>query len=261
MEWRSRLGAGASLNPGFMGRALPQIVPSLLLLGQSLPMLHSSTIRLPNWFAWRGTRSFSTVFDTHKFITGLCLNGFSEEQGDKLASILSNLLTNATNPKSLNTAKETSGNSEEKSNCFVPTDHRLVAVPPLEYTQRLHATNIRLMELKSSLETQSRNDLLEERLATDRVGREITALLQKSRDAASSVRAESSLELGIERGRLRDGLGKARIKFHELKNGIDVEASNAQAALVRLRNDIFYSLIGFFFTSVAAFLGYLRYYG
>lgn len=84
-------------------------------------------------------------------------------------------------------------------------------------------------------------------------------MLQKSRDSASTVRAEASLELGIERGRLRDGLGKARLRFHELKNGIDIEASNAQASLVKLRNDIFYSLIGFFFTSAAAFLGYLRY--
>lgn len=115
------------------------------------------------------------------------------------------------------------------------------------------------MALRTALESQSRNDLLEERLATDRIGREIAAMLQKSRDTAGGMRAESSLEVGIERGRLRDGLGKARIRFHELKNGIDVEASNAQASLVKLRNDIFFSLIGFFFTSAAAFLGYLRY--
>lgn len=222
-----------------------------------------------NWYIRTPNRFYSTVmFDTHKFITGLCLNGFSEEQGGKLASILSNLLSSATNPNSLNTLKgETNGAVDEQPSTTttnadpIPTDHRLVTVPTLEYMKRLHASHIKLMELKSSLETQSRNDLLEERLATDRIGREITALLQKSRDSASSVRAESSLELGIERGRLRDGLGKARIKFHELKNGVDIEASNTQAALVRLRNDIFYSLIGFFFTSVAAFLGYLRYYG
>ena len=115
------------------------------------------------------------------------------------------------------------------------------------------------MELRTRLESEHRNDMLETRLATDRIGREIAGMLQKARDSANSIRAESQLEVGIERGRLRDGMGRSRIRFHELKNGIDVEASNAQAALVKLRNDIFYSLIGFFFTSAAAFLGYLRY--
>jgi hypothetical protein len=133
------------------------------------------------------------------------------------------------------------------------------SIPLSTYLEQVASIKCSLIETEGELQAIYSKDMLEDRLSNDKISRELSALMQKSRDAGLSVKAESRLELGIERGHLRDGLGRAKLKLHELSNGIEIEATNAQTALVKLRNDIFYSLIGFFFTSAAAFLGYLRY--
>jgi len=66
------------------------------------------------------------------------------------------------------------------------------------------------------------------------------------------------LELSLERGRMRDNVLGQSLKLQDLENMVDTEVGNAHATLGKMRHDIFYSLTGFFFTSAAAMLGYLR---
>lgn len=50
------------------------------------------------------------------------------------------------------------------------------------------------------------------------------------------------------------------VKLQQFKAKIDNEVGNCMASVEKLRHDIFYSLSGFFFTSAAALLGYLRFF-
>lgn len=67
--------------------------------------------------------------------------------------------------------------------------------------------------------------------------------------------------MSVEKGRQRDGVLLHTIRFQDLRSKIDTEVANGFAALGKLRHDIFYSMTGFFFTSAAAVLGYLRLFG
>lgn len=81
---------------------------------------------------------------------------------------------------------------------------------------------------------------------------------QRSRDTLNAIRSEMRLEVNLERGRQRDAALVAALRFQDLKTRVDAEVGNAHAALAKLRHDIFYSLTGFLFTSVAALFGFLR---
>lgn len=98
-------------------------------------------------------------------------------------------------------------------------------------------------------------------MAHDSLFREFIQNIQKSKESLSSLKSESRLEISLEKGRIRDSFLAQFLKFQDLHSKIDTEGSNGNATIGKLRHEIFYSLTGFFFTSVAALLGYLRYYG
>lgn len=111
------------------------------------------------------------------------------------------------------------------------------------------------------MQTQLRNDYSQSKMAHDSLFREFIQNIQKSKESLSSLKSESRLEISLEKGRIRDSFLAQFLKFQDLHSKIDTEGSNGNATIGKLRHEIFYSLTGFFFTSVAALLGYLRYYG
>ena len=92
----------------------------------------------------------------------------------------------------------------------------------------------------------------------DQLLRELRTGRQKSRESLGVLKSELRLEMSVEKGRQRDANLMHMLKFQDLTSKIDAASSNGYAALGKLRHDIFYSMTGFFFTSAAALLGYLR---
>ena len=68
------------------------------------------------------------------------------------------------------------------------------------------------------------------------------------------------LEKVLEKVRARDEALERDFKLQQFRAKVDSEISNSLASIEKLRHDIFYSLSGFFFTSAAALLGYLRFF-
>jgi hypothetical protein len=63
----------------------------------------------------------------------------------------------------------------------------------------------------------------------------------------------------MEKGRQRDGSIGLLLKCEDLRAKADSQVADGRVTLGKLRHDLFYSMTGFFFTSVAALFGYLRY--
>lgn len=94
----------------------------------------------------------------------------------------------------------------------------------------------------------------------DNLYRELRTGRQKTREGFLSIRSEMRLEKVLEKGRARDEGLDRDFKLQRFKAKVDSEIGNCLASIEKLRHDIFYSLSGFFFTSAAALLGYLRFF-
>lgn len=90
--------------------------------------------------------------------------------------------------------------------------------------------------------------------------RELRAGRQKTREGFLNILSEMRLEKVLEKGRARDEVLDRDFKLQQFRAKVDGEIGNCSAAIEKLRHDIFYSLSGFFFTSAAALLGYLRFF-
>lgn len=94
----------------------------------------------------------------------------------------------------------------------------------------------------------------------DTIYRELRTGRQKTREGILSMRSEMRLEKVLEKGRSRDEIIDRDFKLQQFRAKVDNEMGNGLASIEKLRHDIFYSLSGFFFTSAAALLGYLRFF-
>lgn len=113
-------------------------------------------------------------------------------------------------------------------------------------------------KLKGELQIRQTQAHQASKLSLEQLLRELRATRQRSRESLGAIRSEMRLEMSLERGRQRDAALATALNFQDLQTRVDMEAGNSYAALGKLRHDIFYSLTGFFFTSAAALLGYLR---
>ena len=94
----------------------------------------------------------------------------------------------------------------------------------------------------------------------DNLYRDLRRGRQKTREGFLGIRSEIRLEKVLEKGRVCDGTLERDFKLQQFKAKVDSEVGNCLASIEKLRHDIFYSLSGFFFTSAAALLGYLRFF-
>lgn len=88
--------------------------------------------------------------------------------------------------------------------------------------------------------------------------RDLRTTRQRIRDLLATVRSERRLDCSLEQSRQRHALVEMNLKWSELQNKVDAALGQARTALGKLRHDVLYTLTGFFFTSIAAFFGYLR---
>lgn len=94
----------------------------------------------------------------------------------------------------------------------------------------------------------------------DNLFQELRAGRQKTREGFMSIRSDMRLERVLEKGRARDEALDRDFRLQRFRAKVDSEVGNCLASIEKLRHDIFYSLSGFFFTSAAALLGYLRFF-
>ena len=112
---------------------------------------------------------------------------------------------------------------------------------------------------KNEMQLRQSAELVQAKAALGQLQRDLRSGRQKAREALGQLRSEMRLELSLEKGKQRDATMGQHIRFQDVRARIDSEVANGHVALGKLRHDIFYSMTGFFFTSVAALFGYLRY--
>ena len=113
-------------------------------------------------------------------------------------------------------------------------------------------------KLKGDLQLRQTQTYQSGKLASEALLRELVNHRQRSREALGAIRSDMRLEINLERGKQRDVALSTALQFQDLMTRVESETGNSYAALAKLRHDIFYSLTGFLFTSVAALFGFLR---
>lgn len=126
------------------------------------------------------------------------------------------------------------------------------------FDKSLSTFAIELSKLKSDLHQRASQNQQSRKLVLERQMGELRGAKQRTRESLAGIRSEMRLEMALERSRQRDAAINTLIKFQDLKTSIDKEVGDAYATLAKLRHDIFYSLSGFLFTSIAALFGFLR---
>lgn len=127
------------------------------------------------------------------------------------------------------------------------------------FKKLLHRESSILGKQKNDLLIRQNSDLIQAKSALSQLQRELRTGRQKGRESLGQLRSELRLELSLEKGKQKDQAIGQLLKVQDLQGKVDGEVANGRVALGKLRHDLFYSMTGFFFTSVAALFGYLRY--
>ena len=179
-------------------------------------------------------RYVQVAFDTNEFVKNLCKSGLNTEASSTLCSLM--------NPAIYTAIKRVTSTSVTKT----------------DFERELSSYNVELQKLKNELTLRQTETYRLGKHSTDQLLRDLRTSRQRSREALGTIRSEMRLEVNLERGKQRDVALETALKFQDLQTRIDSEVGNAYAALAKLRHDIFYSLTGFLFTSIAALFGFLR---
>jgi hypothetical protein len=127
------------------------------------------------------------------------------------------------------------------------------------FKKALHKESSALSKQKNELQIKQSSELIQAKSALSQLQRELRTGRQRSRESLGQLRSELRLELALEKGKQRDAAIGLLLKCEDLRGKIDGQVAEGRVALGKLRHDLFYSMTGFFFTSVAALFGYLRY--
>ena len=127
------------------------------------------------------------------------------------------------------------------------------------FKKALHRDSSALSKQKNDLQIKQSSELIHAKSALSQLQRELRTGRQRARESLGQLRSELRLELALEKGRQRDAAIGLLLKCEDLRGKIDGQVAEGRVALGKLRHDLFYSMTGFFFTSVAALFGYLRY--
>jgi hypothetical protein len=179
-------------------------------------------------------RCGQVAFDTNEFVKNLCKGGLNTEAASTLCSLM--------NPAISTAIKKVTDTSVKKT----------------DFERELSSYNVELQKLKNELTLRQTETFRLGKHATEQLLRDLRTNRQRFHETLGTIRSEMRLEVNLERGKQRDAALETALAFQDLKTRVDAEAGNAYAVLAKLRHDIFYSLTGFLFTSIAALFGFLR---
>jgi hypothetical protein len=131
-------------------------------------------------------------------------------------------------------------------------------VTQFDYDRQLHDHNTGMSRLKNELQMIRIKEFVQSKNLLDQVHRELLLGRQRSKESLGMIRSEMKLDLSLEKGRQRDAQSNINMKIHNLRSKYESEATNCRSNIQKIRQETVYSLLGYLFTSVAAFLGYLR---
>lgn len=118
---------------------------------------------------------------------------------------------------------------------------------------------LNLHKIRNEARIASNREVIDSNNALEQLHRDLRAGRQRIREEILTIRSELRLQKVTDRGRAHEEAIERELKLQQFRAKVDGEVGNGLAAVEKLRHDIFYSLSGFFFTSVAALLGYLRF--
>lgn len=181
------------------------------------------------------TKSSLVPFDSLQFINSLTEGGFTEAQANAIGGVFSSVLL--------------------RKYCYLEQE----CMKTEEFETFLSKRYLQKLSFQGELEEHLRKSVLEINLRQNELVRDFASLSQLVQDSLCSLNNEVRIELLAEKAKIKNTLLKAQLELQDLRTSIDVECSNTDASLIKLRNEIFYTSIGYFFTATVAFLGYLRY--
>jgi hypothetical protein len=119
---------------------------------------------------------------------------------------------------------------------------------------------INLHKIRNDARIGNNREIIDSNNALEQLHRDLRTGKQRLRESIISIRSELRLQKALDKGKYQEEVMERDVKLQQFKAKIDNEVGNCMAAVEKLRHDIFYSVSGFFFTSAAALLGYLRFF-
>lgn len=116
----------------------------------------------------------------------------------------------------------------------------------------------KLQKIQTTFDQQMIRDYLDTKTKQEHMNRDLMLHSQRCRETLATMKSEIKLEMSIERSRQKDSLASLKMKIEALNNKFDSEAANCLAYIQKIRQETMYTIVGYLFTSVAAFLGFLR---
>ena len=117
-----------------------------------------------------------------------------------------------------------------------------------------------LHKIRNDARIANNREIIDSNNALEQLHRDLRTGKQRIRESILAIRSELRLQKALDKGKYQEEVMERDVKLQQFKAKIDNEVGSCMAAVEKLRHDIFYSLSGFFFTSAAALLGYLRFF-
>lgn len=179
-------------------------------------------------------RPISTFINTYQLVQSLKAYGFTEQQSEAINGMMSDCLS-----------------SYEAA---LKNKH----VDMLEYEQFQRDLCNQLMKLKNDPHMTRIKDYVQSKTLQDQIVRDLMISRQRCREGLGMIRSEIKLDMSIERGRQKDNQALINMKIQSLSSKFDSECINCLSSIQKIRQETMYTIVGYLFTSVAAFLGFLR---
>jgi hypothetical protein len=131
-----------------------------------------------------------------------------------------------------------------------------VGLNEYEEFQTEHSKN--LMKLKNDLQISRIKEYVQSKTLHDQVNRDLLLGRQRCRETLGMIKSEIKLDMSIERGHQKDKQASINMKIQNLSARFESDAASCLSSIQRIRQETMYTIVGYLFTSVAAFLGFLR---
>lgn len=174
-------------------------------------------------------------FDTYKFVQRLEADGFSRDQAETVMNSLCEVVR-----ESLTSISSTS-------------------ISKADFEKNMYMNSVELNHLRNEVQLLRANDMALLKADASRLQAQVTRVRQRAAEELRRVQSNVRIDLGREKGRLRDEKSAQEIRLKELDARIESETGTIGMMLEGTPGDLFKTLFPIFSAAGALVFSYLRF--
>ena len=174
-------------------------------------------------------------FDTYRFVQRLEQDGFQRDVSEAIMNSVQEVVS------------ESTANMSRTS------------VTKPEFERSVYINRVDLAQLRSEIKLLETNDFALLKADIGRLNSELDKLRIRMAEDLRRVQSNVRLELGLEKGRIRDEQSAQEIRLKEADSKIDTEISNLKTQMETIQWELFKTLFPLFCAAGALLFSYLRF--